>query len=113
MIKNAARRAKKSCNAMYLHIYEVTSSGALLLAACHTKHACAKFGVTDWRTYRTDQRIKSWTNDWKYYGYATLAILACMDHLVPCCDSASPRQAAAAVAKVIHDFPLFFSESTP
>ena len=96
---------------MYLHIYEVTSSGALLLAACHTKHACAKFGVTDWRTYRTDQRMKSWTNDWKYYGHAIIAILACMAKLVPRCDSASPCQAA--VAKVTFDFPLFFSESTP
>ena len=111
MIKNAPRRAKKSCNAIYLHIYEVTIIGALLLTACHTKHACAKFGVTDWRTYRTDQRMQLWTNAWKYYGYATLAILACMAHLVPRCDSASPCQAA--VAKVIHDFPLFFSESTP
>ena len=111
MIKNAARRAKKSCNAMYLHIYEVTSSGALLLAACHTKHACAKFGVTDWRTYSTDQRMQLWTNAWKYYGYATLSIISCMAHLVPRCDSASPCQDA--VAKVIHDFPLFFSESTP
>ena len=111
MIKNAPRRAKKSCNAIYLHIYEVTIIGALLLTACHTKHACAKFGVADWRTYRTDQRMKSWTNDWKYYGHATLAILACMAHLVPRCDSASPCQAA--VAKVTFDFPLFFSESTP
>ena len=81
------------------------------MTACHTKHACAKFGVTDWWTYRTYQRMKSWTNDWKYYGHATLAFLACMAHLVPRCDSASPCQAA--VAKVTFDFPLFFSESTP
>ena len=96
---------------MYLHIYEVTSIGALLLTACHTKHACAKFGVADWRTYRTDQRIKSWTNDWKYYVYATLAIVSCMAHLVPRCDSASPCQAAVANA---NQFLLeFFYESRP
>jgi hypothetical protein len=41
----------------------VTSSCALLLTACHTKHACAKFGVIDWRTYRTDKAVVLLAND--------------------------------------------------